>query len=310
MAPDSNNSLKGATPPLGARASCPPNAVDQPQNRPQTGSTPGSAGWTPALPSVASSPLPERVKRAQLTKNQVGDADSPSHAQGWRSRGYLPHFNQPGIIQAVTFRLADAMPAEQQTEWQVFLKLKDKALCQQKIQEYLDAGHGSCVLRDEQIARLVEDALLHFDGTRYRLIAWVIMPNHVHVVIEVFAGYPLAAILHSWKSFTANAANRLLGRTGPFWEPEYHDRFVRDERHLQNAINYIHENPVKAHLAKQAELWPWSSARFVSKSPAGRMPALPGHPPPKTTLSGSSGILPAAALEKGTESESCQSSSR
>jgi REP element-mobilizing transposase RayT len=73
---------------------------------------------------------------------------------------------------------------------------------------------------------------LHFDGQRYRLLAWVVMPNHVHVLIETMTGHTLAAVLHSWKSYTAKEANRLLGRTGDFWQPEYFDRFIRDDRHF------------------------------------------------------------------------------
>jgi REP element-mobilizing transposase RayT len=257
----------------------------------------------PALQKESSPSLPERVKRAQLAEHQVGDANSPSRTQGWRSRGYLPHFDHPGLIQAVTFRLADAMPAERRDEWELFSKIEDDAVRRQKIEDYLDAGHGSCVLRDDRAAQIVETALLFFDGQRYRLLAWVVMPNHVHVIVEPMPNHPLGSILHSWKSYTANEVNKLLRRTGALWEPEYHDRFIRDERHLKNAINYVHENPVKARLVKQAELWRWSSVRFASQSQAGKMPALRGTPP-----SGSAGILPAAALEKGTEGKSRQSS--
>jgi REP element-mobilizing transposase RayT len=140
---------------------------------------------------------------------------------------------------------------------------------------YLDAGYGSCSLREEHIAQLVEEALLHFDGQRYRLLAWVIMPNHVHVLTEVLPGHPLAEIVHSWKSFTAKEANTILGRSGAFWQPEYFDRFIRDEQHLANAIRYIHDNPVKARLVGRAEEWPYSSAS-KTRSNASETLALPG----------------------------------
>jgi len=105
----------------------------------------------------------------------------------------------------------------------------------------------------------VENALLHFDGKRYRLIAWCIMPNHVHGLIER-EDWPLAGIIHSWKSFTAHAANQILNRSGDFWFREYFDRFIRDERHFRNAVAYIEENPVKAGFVRLREMWRWSSA--------------------------------------------------
>jgi REP element-mobilizing transposase RayT len=131
-----------------------------------------------------------------------------------------------------------------------------------QIELTLDNLYGACHLRQPEIAALVQQALLHFDGERYRQIAWVIMPNHVHTIIETFQGYPLGQVVHSWKSYTALAANRLLRRTGMFWNIEYFDRVIRDEAHLNNAIAYIHNNPVKAHLVQQASDWPYSSAQW------------------------------------------------
>jgi putative DNA methylase len=183
-----------------------------------------------------------------------------SHKE-WYSRGYLPHFDAPGIVQAITFRLADSLPARVvQTLVQDRLLMNDPGK-RVRIEAYLDAGHGRCFLRDPHIARLVEEALFHFDGERYCLIAWVVMPNHVHVMIEQTEGYPLDSIIHSWKSYTATEANKILGRHGAFWFREYFDRFIRDERHFANAIRYIHENPVAAGLVEKAEEWRFSSAR-------------------------------------------------
>jgi putative DNA methylase len=141
------------------------------------------------------------------------------------------------------------------------LKPTDDAAKRARLETYLNAGHGACYLRHPRIARLVENALLYFDGERYRMIAWVVMPNHVHTLIETFEGHPLHGILHSWKSYTANVANQILGRTGRFWFPEYFDRYIRDERHFTRAVRYIHNNPVKAGLVDDAKDWPFSSAR-------------------------------------------------
>ena len=178
----------------------------------------------------------------------------------WYSRGYLPHFDAPGLIQGVTLRLWDSLPAEivEQLEKD---SLEDSAK-RTRVEEYLNVGYGACYLGDPRIARLVENALLHFDGQRYRLIAWVIMPNHVHVLLEIFAGYPLDTVVHSWKSYTANEANKLLQRQGRFWFREYFDRYIRDEQHFANAVRYIHDNPVKAGLVEKAENWAFSSARL------------------------------------------------
>ncbi len=91
-------------------------------------------------------------------------------------------------------------------------------------------------------------------------MAWCIMPNHVHAVIETMQGHALHAVVHSWKSFTATAANRLLGRSGPFWMREYHDRYVRDLGHLEAVKRYVEDNPVAAGLVSESWEWRWSSA--------------------------------------------------
>ncbi len=126
------------------------------------------------------------------------------------------------------------------------------------IDRYEDAGYGSCFLKDDRIARIVADNLLHFNGTRYHLIAFCIMPNHVHVLIEVAEGWSLSQIMHGWRSYTANEANKALGRTGRFWMEEYFDRFIRDVNHFQKALSYIRMNPVNAGLTTDPDAWPWT----------------------------------------------------
>jgi REP element-mobilizing transposase RayT len=128
----------------------------------------------------------------------------------------------------------------------------------------LDAGLGACWLGRPDIAELVEMALLHFDGERYRLLAWCIMPNHVHVLVEPTAENLLDQIVHSWKSYTAHQANRLLGRSGVFWHRDYFDRYMRDEGHLARTVEYVENNPVKAGLTSDPTKWRWSSARLRS----------------------------------------------
>ena len=131
-----------------------------------------------------------------------------------------------------------------------------------RIERELDLGLGACWLGRSEIAALVETALLHFDGQRYRTLAWRLMPNHVHVVVEMMDSQSLSDIVASWKSFTAHKANALLERNGRFWHADYFDRFMRNEEHLNQTIEYVEQNPVKAGMAARASDWAWSSARF------------------------------------------------
>ena len=159
-------------------------------------------------------------------------------------------------MQAVTFRLADSLPREAIAN----LQGTGPAAREQK-QALLDAGHGMCALRDPRIATLVEHALQFFDGDRYRLLAWVVMPNHVHVLIEAGTTHSLASIVQSWKRETARRANEMLGRQGPFWQSDYYDRYIRNGEHFYSAVAYIHRNPVIAGLVSEPQQWPFSSAR-------------------------------------------------
>jgi REP-associated tyrosine transposase len=191
-----------------------------------------------------------------------------SSSSPWRSRGYLPHFDQRHLTQFLTFRLHDAVPEAVIQSWRTKLSWVEnlpatdprEVELRHRIARYEDAGHGACWLRDPRIAALMENALLHLDDQRYRLIAWCIMPNHVHALIEMKEDWNLARIVHSWKSYTAHTANEILGRSGEFWFREYHDRFIRDDDHFAKAVRYIEHNPVKAGLVRLREEWRWSSA--------------------------------------------------
>ena len=193
------------------------------------------------------------------------DIQPPREHKEWYSRGYLPHFDHPDLIQMITFRLADALPSHLLAQWEKTLGRERDARKRQQMEASLDAGHGSCVLRDPRIGPMVEDTLLHFDAESYRLMEWVIMPNHVHLLAEFFAGSLLSEVVKSWKSFSAHEANRILGRSGQFWQEEYFDRFVRDAVHFENARRYIRENPVEASLVKHAEDWPYGSASWLRR---------------------------------------------
>lgn len=157
-------------------------------------------------------------------------------SEGWRSRGYLPHCDAAELVQHVIFGTAGRG-------------------------EGLKGYFGARLLQQDDAAGAVQDALLHFDAERYRLLAWCVMPNHVHVVVQQIEGWPLAVVLHSWKSFTAKAINRAHARLGPVWQREYFDRFMRDDRQLATTIAYVEHNPVAAGYVKHAADWPWSSAK-------------------------------------------------
>ena len=209
-----------------------------------------------------------------------------SSSPGWHSRGYLPHWEAGENAQAITFRMDDSLPSSLRQRWGEELKglTEDERSNERRkrIERALDSGHGSGALASTAIGELVENALLYFDGARYRLIGWCIMPNHVHVLASPIAGYTLSRIVHSWKSYTSKKANALLHRSGTFWSTEYFDRVVRDAAHHANVVDYIVMNPVKAGLCGRPDEWRFSSAwrgRALKHNRAGGTLALPGQPP-------------------------------
>ncbi|MCB1186846.1 transposase [bacterium] len=185
--------------------------------------------------------------------------------RGLYNHGRLPHFDHHSLFQAITFRLADSLHPSRFVANPSWKNRRDDTRAIFAGDEELDTCYGNCWLKDHRIASIVEDSLLHFDGERYLLLAWVIMPNHVHVMIAQRKGFPLAGIIRGWKSFTATQSNRILGRTGSFWQRDYFDRFIRDQRHLHNVADYIHQNPVKAKLCRSAAEWKWSSYNRISE---------------------------------------------
>ncbi len=188
-----------------------------------------------------------------------------------RQGAHLPHWTRDSAVYAITFRLADSLPQKVLEGWRTERDSITDAARQQnrpltaqesrrrgelhslKVQKYLDAGHGECLLRQEAVASLVQDALHHLDGNRYQLLAWCIMPNHVHVVAYFNEGASLPEVLHSWKSHTAHAANKLLGRSGEFWQAESYDHLIRDEEDLRHAIQYTWSNAEAAGFGD----WSW-----------------------------------------------------
>jgi len=217
----------------------------------------------------------------------LGDGPKATGFRGWHQRGYLPHYDVPGLTQLVTIRLADSLPASRRGEWELLLNIEDDRQRRRHLEEYLDRGMGGCWLGRPEIATLAESALRHFDGERYGLGAWVVMPNHLHLLVDVW-DLPLSKLIGGWKSFIAHEANRALHRTGDFWEREYLDTVIRDETHRRTAVKYIESNPLKAGFVREAKQWNWSSARH--RDDYGNL--LPG--PAKGVSTERSAAVPAA----------------
>jgi REP element-mobilizing transposase RayT len=231
-------------------------------------------------------PQIERVKFELLATGVKPEAANPLHS-GIHTRGYLPHVKREGARYFVTFRLADSLPkeailkyqAERAERLQRFHALQDAAKKAgrnllhaesldeierdyfRKLESYLDKGAGECWLKRPEIADMVADTLRFFDGQRYRLDAWVVMPNHVHAVLWPMPNHSLSEILQSWKRFTAREANKILQRTGQtFWQPEAFDHWIRDDGEHARCCRYVVNNPVKARLCAAPEDWKWSNA--------------------------------------------------
>jgi len=224
------------------------------------------------------------------------------------THGDLPHWYRPGFPHFIAYRLVDTIPVTKMNQWRAEREKRiqdaqrhreltpaNRMLIHKqlfaKYDKYLDECRTVQWLADERIAKVVRENRYHHHGSRYELLAYSIMPNHVHVLLQPFelqhqnptVGQaraslpddsavlihsdelpdgisPLSSIMHSLKSYTANVANRILGRTGQFWQHESYDHWVRDIEELERIVDYLRLNPVRARLAPSARQWPWSSA--------------------------------------------------
>ncbi|HQX55467.1 MAG TPA: AMP-binding protein [Pyrinomonadaceae bacterium] len=186
-----------------------------------------------------------------------------SERRGWSRHGKLPHFDGQ-VTQFITFRLADSLPQSvlnrlrQQLEHD---KLDDDSEeLRQLVEDYLDSGAGECILRDTKIAEIVRETLLYEQGKSCDLKAWIIMPNHVHLLLRLYEGDDLAGLMKGIKGISARRINQLRNTTGPIWQADYFDRYIRDGEHFSKAFAYIENNPVLAKLSKTAEEFRFGSA--------------------------------------------------
>ena len=197
---------------------------------------------------------------------------------------YLPHWTMDCGTYAVTFRLADSLPAaalNRYRETRDLIQEKIDILSSQEssrsqlpqlkslreelsqiqdtiIEPALNKGHGSCLFHDLKNAEILANALRHFDGKRYHILAWCVMPNHAHAVLKLAPGEQLDKVLHSWKSFTSHEINKHNGTNGSIWQKESYDHLIRDGDDLRNQVGYVLDNPIKAGLVD----WKWVGCAY------------------------------------------------
>lgn len=190
--------------------------------------------------------------------------------------------------------LADSLPKEKLDRWreerEIWLGLHPQPWDEEtedayhdrfssQIDKWLDRGSGSCLLKDPKNGKIVADALQHFNGVRYELALFVVMPNHVHVLFRPLGEHALADIVKSWKGFAAREINKRRGTKGSLWQDEYWDQLIRTEHHFHKVASYIRENPVVAKLRKgEFEEWGFSSSESCEKGGQECPPSfLPGR---------------------------------
>ena len=223
----------------------------------------------------------ERVRRQLRAKGVPIETPNPLRS-GVHTRGYLPHVKREGSSYYVTFRLVDSLPQEVLLDFKRHQAEKLRALpkispsaregidqeLRRQIERYLDQGVGACHLKVPEVAQKVAEALPYFHEKQYLLDEWVIMPNHVHLILWPMPNHTLSEILHSRKRHTARQANLLLGHTGEsFWQPESYNHWIRHDEEKARISRYIRNNPVSAGHCASPEQWRWSSAWHGTRQP-------------------------------------------
>lgn len=210
------------------------------------------------------------------------DPTSPSQDLAFSAyHRHPPHWRKAGVCYLVTFRLTDSLPVEvviemkhQAKTWQQRLAAaaaeheghlpeeirREWELFQsrqlRKLDQILDKGRGECVLREEPEREIVTQALHYFEGRRLLLHAYVVMPNHVHVLAQPLPGHPLEKLCGSWKRHTNRLIQSMLHRRGSLWQAENFDRIIRDPQHFTQTVRYIAKNPLRAGLSsREATVW-------------------------------------------------------
>ena len=180
-----------------------------------------------------------------------------------KTRNRLPHWQQDGSTYFVTFRLNDSIPkalmdkwtaernrwiADHPLPWDEETEMEYHRLFSAEMDRMLDAGHGECVLRNREYADTVRQEFERSDGLRYMLHAYVVMPNHAHLLFSLADGVALDKVVGSWKRKSARKINESLGKRGALWQKDYFDRIIRSWEHMLRVARYVRRNPAKAKL--------------------------------------------------------------
>jgi 5-methyltetrahydrofolate--homocysteine methyltransferase len=219
------------------------------------------ADWVAPVAAVSNRQAPSSFQPT------FAKSEARTEKENW---GDLPHWYLDGSTYAVTFRLEDSFPLAvlnryRQEKESLALRLAEakesedasaakaiqlelSLLYRNRIESVLDEGQGDAWMKDARIAKIVANSILHFAGERYDLGAWCVMPNHVHLILSPKEGHQLADILHSIKRHSASEANKLLGRSGAFWQKESYDHIIRDADEYWNQRSYVLGNPQSAGL--------------------------------------------------------------
>jgi carbamoylphosphate synthase large subunit/REP element-mobilizing transposase RayT len=258
----------------------------------KSGSQPDSAGRLPACRQRNAHAGSLRTAPAKLTEIWFQPFDK--HAPIKMTKRHLPHWEQCGATYFVTFRLADSVATKMLAQWReervTWLKLHPQPWDWKTTREYmrrfeeereqwLDRSHGSCLLRDPRARKIVVENLNRFDRDRYVIDAFVVMPNHVHVIVKPLRANSLSTIMHSWKSFTSNRINELTSRRGSVWMAETFDTIVTDSEHLAACRDYITRNPDHANLEKHEFVLERRDVLVPDNRRAGSLPAESGLQP-------------------------------
>lgn len=203
-------------------------------------------------------------------ETKLADGDTPDHSPFLNPKSQieitkrnLPHWQFDGGFYFVTWRLADSLPQEllhqwldekrdwlykHPKPWDAVLLEEYRRLFPRRMNEWLDAGYGGCALRDPCCAAFVVETMRHFDGQRYDMACYIIMPNHVHALFQLRGDTRVTRVLQTWKGYSARRINERLGKRGSLWQQESRDTSIRDPVHLVRCYTYIRENPDKARL--------------------------------------------------------------
>ncbi len=179
---------------------------------------------------------------------------------------HIPHWQQNDAVCFITWRLADSLPqvllrewneqraawlARNPEPWTAKQTTEYYTLFSQRIDTWLDQGMGSRLLAKSECATIVSDTMMYFDGERFLMHAYVIMPTHVHVLFSPLHGHRMEKIVQGWKSVSARRLVRECGVGMPVWQKRYWDRLIRNDRHFEACVGYIRDNPGKAGLRRE-----------------------------------------------------------